>query len=156
MNTDPITAQIIVNYLHYISFMMLFAALVMEHLLIKPSMPRLELRRLAAIDAIYGISAIVVLVTGLLKVMKYGKGPEYYMNTWVFHAKLTLFIVAVALSILPTIKILKAHKTAAQDNAGSDVTLPGFLKHVIRLELLFIALLPLLGAMMALGVGINE
>jgi putative membrane protein len=146
------TQEIIVTYLHYIGFMVLFGSLVMEHLLIKPSLSREEIKRLATVDAIYGISALLVFMTGVLKLMKYGKGAEYYMSTWVFHAKLTLFIVAAFMSIMPTIKILKARKASTQNE---QVELPKFIKHIVRLELLIIALLPLLAAMMARGVGVK-
>ena len=146
------TQLIITNYLHYIGFMTLFACLVMEHLLIKTTMTVQEIRKLAVIDAIYGISAIIVFATGLLKVFKFG-APEYYLSMWPFHAKLTVFIIAAVLSIMPTIKILKARKTAQDGN--TSVELPKFLKHIVRVELLLIALMPLLAAMMALGVGVD-
>lgn len=143
---DPFIA-----YLHYISFMTLFACLVSEHLLFDTSVPARRARQLGVVDTIYGISAAAVLATGLLKWFVYGKGSAYYLSNWLFHFKLTCFILAALLSIWPTIRFIAGNRVARQ---GADTVLyPKAVQHVIRVELLLIALIPLLAALMARGYG---
>ena len=58
--------QILLNYLHYIGVMALMSSLISEHLMLKPGLNKSQVKSLASIDLIYGISAVVVLSTGLL------------------------------------------------------------------------------------------
>jgi len=132
--------------------MALMGSLISEHLILKPSIKKDQIKSLATIDLIYGLSAIIVLTTGLLRWFVYGKGYDYYMSTHLFHIKLTLFIVLGILSIFPTIKILKWKK---QINHGEepDITEKGVKKLLmfIRIELLIIAIIPLLAVLIVRG-----
>ncbi len=148
MNADVAAA-----WTHYIGFMVLFAALVAEHLLTKKPMTALEIRRVTIIDAIYGCAAIVVLVTGLLKVFRYGKGAEYYLGAWPFHAKFGIFIFVALLSLYPTIVFLKMRRKSVDLAVGERLTVPPGIKHAIRLELIGILLIPLFAALLARGSG---
>ncbi len=144
--------HILIPYLHYIGIMALMGSLISEHLILKPSIKKDQIKSLATIDLIYGLSAIIVLTTGLLRWFVYGKGYDYYMSTHLFHIKLTLFIVLGILSIFPTIKILKWKK---QINHGEepDITEKGVKKLLmfIRIELLIIAIIPLLAVLIVRG-----
>lgn len=144
--------EVIITYFHYISFIVLFAALVMEHMLFKPTVDSHTAKRLASVDAIVGISAAIVLLTGLLKVFMVGKPAAYYMHTWIFHVKLTVFVVVALLSIFPTIKFIQNRNTPE----GSNATYPAVIKHILRLEMALFLLLPLLGVLMARGYGYFE
>ena len=60
-------------------------------------------QRLARLDAIYGIVAVVVLLTGLARLFLGVKGIAGYAGSPLFHLKMTLFVVGGLLSIKPTI-----------------------------------------------------
>lgn len=146
--------DILIPYLHYIGIMTLMGSLISEHLILKPSISKQQIKSLATIDLIYGLSAIVVLTTGLLRWFVYGKGYDFYMSTPLFHIKLTLFIVLGILSIFPTIKILKWKKQIKRGEEP-EITAKGVKKLLmfIRIELLIIAIIPLLAVLIARGSG---
>lgn len=146
--------QILIPYLHYISIMALMGSLISEHLILKPRLSAQQIRSLAGIDFVYGISAILVLVTGLLRWFVYGKGSEFYLSNPLFHTKLTLFVILGVLSIFPTVKFLKWRKQVkkGEDPAVEEKTVKRLLMY-IRIELLLVAVMPLLAVMIARGVG---
>lgn len=145
--------EILIPYLHYIAIMALMGALTAEHLLLKPGISGSQIKSLAGIDLVYGIAAIVVLTTGLLRWFVYGKGSEFYLSNPLFHIKLTLFVVLGVISIFPTIRFLKWRK---QVKSGAEPVVDAkSVKRMlmyIRIELLIVALMPLLAVMIARGV----
>lgn len=148
--------DIFVIYLHYIGIMVIMGSLISEHLLLKPKMTREQIKSLAMVDLFYGISALLVLGTGLLRWFVYGKGSEYYLSNPLFHTKLTLFGILVIMSIFPTIKFLKWRKQASngQEPDLNEKTVKKLLM-LIRIELLILATIPLLAVMLARGIGGN-
>lgn len=60
-------------------------------------------RRLARLDLIYGLAALALLITGLARLYWGTKGMSWYVSQPLFHVKMTLFVVAVALSIKPSL-----------------------------------------------------
>ncbi len=146
--------EILIPYLHYIAIMALMGSLISEHLILKPGISGQQIKSLAGIDLVYGIAAIVVLATGLLRWFVYGKGSEFYLSNPLFHIKLTLFVIIGVLSIFPTIKFLKWKKQIKKDeDPGIDERAVKRLLMFIRIELLLVAILPLLAVMIARGVG---
>ncbi|WKE65391.1 DUF2214 family protein [Gallaecimonas kandeliae] len=142
--------EILVRYLHFIGIMTLAATLVAEHLLLAPSLAPAQLRRLARIDAIYGLAALLVLGAGLTLWLGVGKPAVFYSHNWVFHLKLTLFVLLALLSIYPTRFFLK-HR-----NSEAEVAVPKAIVMVVRTELLLLLVIPLLAATMAKGVGLAQ
>ena len=143
---------ILIPYLHYIGIMALMGSLISEHLILKPSIKKDQIKSLATVDLIYGLSVILVLATGLLRWFVYGKGYDFYMSTPLFHIKLTLFIVLGILSVFPTIKILKWKKQIKRGEEP-EITEKGVKKLLmyIRIELLIITIIPLLAVLIARG-----
>jgi putative membrane protein len=148
--------MIAIPYLHYIGIMLLMGSLISEHLLLKPKMTKEQINSLAITDLIYGMSALLVLATGLLRWFVYGKGSDYYLSNPLFHTKLTLFVILAILSIFPTIKFLKWRKQVnnGQEHDMNEKTVKRLFMY-IRLELLILAIIPLLAVMIARGTGAN-
>jgi putative membrane protein len=132
--------------------MALMGSIITEHVILKPRMTQEQVKSLAVVDLIYGLSAILVLATGLLRWFMYGKGYDFYMSTPLFHIKLTLFIVLGILSIFPTLKILKWKKQykGGEEPEISEKQVKRLLMF-IRIELLIVAIIPLLAVMIARG-----
>jgi len=59
------TLEIILRYIHFISIFAIVGTLVSEHLMLKKSMTRAEIRRLAHIDSVYGFAALTLVIAGL-------------------------------------------------------------------------------------------
>ncbi|XFA73426.1 DUF2214 family protein [Thermosynechococcaceae cyanobacterium Okahandja] len=153
---DALWSSAAIAYLHYLSFMIAFAALVVEHLTLRKDLDLKQAWRLVVTDGLYGIAAITVLVTGILRVLYFGKGSEYYLSNPVFHLKVGLFILVGLLSLYPTISFLLWLKPLRQGQVPT-LELPAVqrLTWVIRAELTFLSGIPLLAAMMARGIGLN-
>ncbi|MBD2510982.1 DUF2214 family protein [Nostoc muscorum FACHB-395] len=146
----------IVAYLHYLSFMLCFGALVSEALNLKKELSLNEAWKIVIADAVYGISATVVLVTGILRVIYFGKGTVYYLSNPVFYAKVVVFIVVGLLSLYPTISFIGWVKSLQQGQAPKlELLKLNRLIWLIRIELLGFTLIPLLAAIMARGIGTN-
>lgn len=143
------TPEIFVRYIHFISIFTIVGSLVSEHLLLKKEMTRREIARLAKIDAVYGLAALSLLIAGLtLWFGEVGKPSVYYSKNWIFHLKITLFALIGIASIYPTVFFLKN-----RGNTEERVILPGLIFWALRIELLFLFIIPLLAGLMSRGVG---
>ena len=142
--------ETLVRSFHFIGIFGLFAALVSEHLLIKPEMSKTEMKKVAVVDAIYGVSVITILVAGLLLWFVVGKPAEFYSQNPVFHVKLTLFVLIAVLSIYPTVFFIKNR------NPQMAITkVPSKIIILIRIQLLLVLLIPFLATSMARGIGLS-
>jgi putative membrane protein len=144
------TFEIALRYVHFISLFALVSSLVSEHLLLKKQLTRSEISRLSRIDAIYGLAALSILAAGLtLWFSGAGKPTVYYSKNWIFHTKVTLFLMVALLSIYPTIFFMKNRK----GDPGEIVQVPKTLLWLLRVELVLLFIIPLLANLMARGVG---
>lgn len=138
----------IIKYFHLVSILILFTALVGEVILIEEKMTNKSMKIIRIIDAFYGISAVLVIITGLLLLFFSGKEVSFYMKNPVFHLKLTLFLMVALLSILPTIRFIKLRKSKEE-----IITIPGYktINFILRLELAIVIIIPLLGVFVSNG-----
>lgn len=146
------TGYVLVKYLHFLSILALFSALVTSHLLIRDRVDAPLLKRLVSLDRIYGISLVAALVFGLVLVFGVGKPALFYAKNWVFHLKFGLFGV-VALMWLPQLRFFLQHRSLAD---GETLDVPRHQVMLMRLQLLILAVMPLLGTLMANGIGLME
>ena len=140
-------AAALVAYLHYLSIFALFALLSIEHVLFKTPLDLSRARSLMITDLAYGICAVLVLATGVARVLWFGKGAAYYMGNSLFHAKVGLFVLVGLLSILPTLVFIKWRSAvkAGQVPEPSARQLR-LVTWSIRVELLALLFIPLLAA----------
>jgi putative membrane protein len=142
-------------FLHHLAAFALFAALVVELILIREQPTVATARRLLAADMAFGISAGIVLVVGLMRVYYFEKGATYYFHTWTFSAKLTLFILIGLLSIVPTRELLSWRAAVRQGQAPTvSAARLRRLRTIIHLELAGVVLILLMAALMAKGIGL--
>ena len=92
-----------VAYVHYLSFMLCFAALVVERRLIKASPNRREATAMVVTDVIYGIAALALLVSGIFRVLYFGQGSDFYTENPLFWWKVGLYLSVGGLSLYPTV-----------------------------------------------------
>ena len=144
------TELVLTRYLHFLAVFAIVGAIIAEQFMISKNMSRGEIKRIAKVDGIYGIGAILVLIAGFLLWFKVGKPAEFYTKNWIFHTKLTLFILLGLLSIYPTIFFMKHRKG---DDQNSMIEIPSALIVIIRIELLIIIVMPILATYMSLGIG---
>ncbi|MBZ2190022.1 DUF2214 family protein [Alcanivorax sp. JB21] len=146
------TAAFIAGF-HYLGIMLLTATLLVEWLALRTTITREVLDRLVRIDILYGISAVVILVTGFLRITTaYGKGPVFYMHSMAFHTKVGLFILIGLISIVPTIRFLRWRKAAQANGSLPDAAAVNGTRKLVLVELHILFLLPFLAAIMARGI----
>lgn len=144
------TIEIFLRYIHFVSIFIIVSTLVAEHLFLKREMTRKELAKLARIDAVYGIAALILVTAGLtLWLGSFGKASVYYSKNWIFHIKITLFIIVGILSIKPTFFFLRQRKGQPDE----IVSVPASIFRMLRLELLLLFIIPLLAGLMSRGIG---
>lgn len=87
---------------HHILVFGLVAMLMAERVLLRG--PRVDITRLASVDAGYGATAGLVLVVGVCRVIFGGKGWAFYEGNPYFWAKVATFLLIGVISILPTVR----------------------------------------------------
>jgi putative membrane protein len=150
MWTSSITA-----YFHYLGFMLAFAALTVELFNLKSEMTLNDAKRVVFADAVYGMAAIIILITGVLRVLYFGKGTDYYLSNPFFYAKIGVFILVSLLSLYPTFTFIFWFKDLRIGQTPSlELTKVNLISGLIKGELLCFTILPLLAAVMARTNGI--
>lgn len=144
------TVELFLRYIHFISIFAIVGSLASEYVLLNQMLSRAELNRLAKVDAVYGIAAITLLAAGLtLWLGGFGKPSDFYSKNWIFHLKLTLFILVGLLSIYPTVFFLRNRK----GNPDDIVRVPAVVFIMLKLELALLFIIPVLAGLMSRGIG---
>tara|TARA_Y100001968_G_scaffold34043_1_gene26151 strand:- start:100 stop:588 length:489 start_codon:yes stop_codon:yes gene_type:complete len=145
-----------VAYIHYLSFMLCFGALIYERVTLKVSPNRKEAISMVVADIIYGIAGIALLLSGIYRVMKFGQGAEFYTHNPIFWTKIVVFALVGSLSLYPTITYVlwsiplsKGTIPVVKENMVSRLRL------IINIELVGFASIPFLATLMARGVGLG-
>ena len=97
------TELIIIRYLHFIAVFAITGAIIAEQFLVSKSMSRMEIKRIAKVDLMYGLGALLVLAAGFILWFYVGKPAPFYTKNWIFHVKLTLFLIMGVISIFPSV-----------------------------------------------------
>lgn len=146
----------ITAYLHYVGFMVAFGALVLEAQTLQKDLNLAAAWRLVVADALYGLSATIVLGTGILRVMYFGQGTDYYLSNPVFYVKVGIFIVVSLLSLYPTISFVSWIKGLREEKCPKlEFVQVQRLLWFIRGELAGFVLIPLFAAMLARSIRIG-
>jgi putative membrane protein len=143
------TALIITRYFHLFFILGVVGCLVTQNFVVSSRINRKDLSILSKADLVYGVCSILVVALGLTLWFGVGKPAEFYTYNWIFHTKVGLFVIVGLLSIYPTIAFNKWKKKSEL----TEFEVPKVMILVIRLELLLIALIPLLATIMARGIG---
>ena len=145
-----------VAYTHYLSIMVCFAALVLERRLIRPNPERSEAVLLVITDVVYGIAALALLVSGILRVVHFGQGSDFYTENPLFWWKVGLYLSVGALSLYPTVTyILWAIPLRQGELPQVSEALAQRLRWILNVEIAGFALIPFLATLMARGVGLG-
>jgi putative membrane protein len=141
-------------FLHHLAAFTLVASLAYEHIAFRTDLTLTDARRIQRADLIYGISAGVILIAGLLRVFFFEKGVNYYTHNLFFWTKMASFVLLGLLSIYPTLRFLSWAKVLA-GNQIPEITQKELsqIKLLLRVELALVVLILFSAAMMARGVG---
>lgn len=142
--------ELYIRTIHFLGVMLLSSALFYELLSISRSITNAQLKKLVWVDALFGASAVIVLVAGSLLWIYFGKSSEFYTKNPIFHIKLTAFFLIAIISIFPTWFFLRNRKSVQ-----ATIDVPSYILHIVRLEAVLLLSIPLLAVLMARGFGLE-
>ena len=145
-----------VAYIHYLSFMVCFGALVFERVSLKTDPNKKEAISMVVADVIYGIAGIALLISGIYRVIKFGQGSEFYTQNPIFWTKIIIFALVGSLSLYPTFTYIMWAIPLSKGKLPEVTTnLVSRLKLILNIELVGFSLVPFFATLMARGIGIN-
>ncbi|MDO9174566.1 MAG: DUF2214 family protein [Actinomycetota bacterium] len=143
--------DIVAACLHHLALLVMTGALCAEFVLLRQDDIRAHVGTLSRIDVVYILSALVLLLAGLSRLVWFGKGMAFYQQTPYFHVKMMLFVLIGVLSIPPTMRYVRWRRAAV---AGTLAITPAEHRSTRRLvlaELHLLLLMPLFAVLMARG-----
>ncbi|MZR63668.1 DUF2214 family protein [Alcanivorax sp. DP30] len=141
---------------HYLSILVLFGCVYGMLLFWRTEVNGYNFRTLLWLHVAYWVSLVLVLVSGLARAGWTEKGMAFYMaNPW-FHAKVTVFVLIILISLYP-VKVMRAWRHSAVGGAVPPVTpeLQKTLRRTLVAEIHLISLMPIFAVLMARGVGMG-
>jgi putative membrane protein len=151
----PVLPSAAVAYVHYLSFMVCFGALVLERRLIRADPSREDATLMVITDVVYGIAALALLLSGIARVLHFGQGSAFYTENPLFWVKVGTYLAVGALSLYPTITyILWAIPLRKGELPQVSEALASRLRWILNIELVGFATIPFLATLMARGVGL--
>jgi putative membrane protein len=148
-------SSVLMASLHHLAAFTLVAMLAVEVATFKPPFSALQARRLQRVDLIFGLSATLLLVVGLMRVFWFEKGPAYYWHDLYFSIKFTAFILAAVISIYPT-KVMLSWTRALKAGGAPEISASCArrVRMCLMLELTAIVVILPCAALMARGFGL--
>jgi putative membrane protein len=141
--------------LHHLAIFTLAATLAAELAILTLAVDAKAIARLARIDMFYGLSAGVVVVVGIARVIWGAKGYEYYVANHIFWTKMVLFLIVGLLSIGPTVRYLAWVQQLRADAAfRPEIAQVARLRAYLWTEAAFFLAIPVAAAAMARGYGL--
>ncbi|MDO9417380.1 DUF2214 family protein, partial [Pararhizobium sp.] len=148
------TLEAILAYLHLLAILTMVVFIASEAALCRAQwLNAAVVERLAKVDLIYGIAAVAVLVTGVLRTWLGVKGTAWYWTNPLLHIKLTLFIVVGVLSIFPTLTYIRWRKALRADGALPNEADISKTRKLVMVQAHLLAVIPLVAVFLARGFG---
>jgi putative membrane protein len=123
--------------------------------MIRPDPDQGTATKLIITDIIYGLAALTLLGSGIMRVLYFGQGSEFYTQNPLFWWKVGLYLGAGALSLYPTITyILWAIPLRKGEAPNVSAGVASRIGWVINIELVAFGSLPFMASLMARGVGL--
>ena len=145
----------IVAALHYFALALGLPSVFLRGRALKGPLDREGLRRLFAADSVWGLAALLWLVTGLLRAFGgLEKGTAYYVSSRLFWLKLALFAVVVALEVWPMLTLIRWRRALGRGGVP-DTSAARALFQLNHVELALIVVMVFVASFMARGFGLR-
>jgi putative membrane protein len=145
--------EVLLAYLHYLAIIATGSFLTAELILCRPPLGEAQVRQLTRVDMAYFVSALAALATGVLRLFFYAKGLGFYLPNPAFQAKLGLYVIVAVLSVRPTMRFIRWSRGLAQGSGPPDPAEVRAVRRLVHVELMLLALIPLMAVLMARGIG---
>ncbi|MGJ7485800.1 DUF2214 family protein [Variovorax sp. LT2P21] len=148
------TFEAILAYLHLLAILTMVVFISSEAALCRVQwLNAAVVERLAKVDRVYGIAAVMVLATGVARTVWGVKGTSWYWTNPLLHVKLTLFIIVGVISIFPTLTYVRWRKTLRTTGALPAEADIQKTRKLVMVQAHLIALIPLVAVFLARGFG---
>jgi putative membrane protein len=141
-------------WLHFVFAFLLIGAIVAELFILRLPVDGRVARLLLRVDMFVGISAVLLILAGVSRVIWGAKGWVYYQAQPFFWAKMAMFAAIGLISIIPTRAFIRWVKAIAAD---ANFTPPEAevkrARRMVMIEAHLVTLLLLFASLMARGIG---
>jgi putative membrane protein len=143
----------VVSSLHLLALATGLPAVFLRGRALKGHLDREGLRRLLAADNVWGVAAILWIVTGLLRTFGgLDKGTDFYLRSPLFWAKMSLFVLVLLLEIRPMVTLIRWRRALGRgetiDTSGARALYT--LNHI---ELAIVVVMVFVASLVARGIG---
>ena len=143
----------VVSSLHLLALAIGLPAVFLRGRALKGPLDADGLRRLLAADNVWGIAALLWIVTGLLRAFAgLEKGADFYLHSPLFWTKMALFLVVLLLEIRPMITFIRWRIKLGRGEAIDTSAAPALYTHN-HIELAIVVVMVFMASLMARGVG---
>lgn len=148
------TLEALLAYAHILAILTMVVFLASEAALCRVQwLNAAVVERLAKIDAIYGMAAVSVLLTGVARSWWGIKGTAWYWANPLLHIKLGLFVLMGLLSIKPTLMFLRWRRELRATGQLPDEAQVRLARRLVMVQAHIVPLIPLAAVFMARGFG---
>jgi putative membrane protein len=143
----------VVSSLHLLALAIGLPAVFLRGRALKGPLDADGIRRLLAADNVWGLAALLWIVTGLLRAFGgLEKGTEFYVHSPLFWVKMTLFLLVLLLELRPMITFIRWRRKLGRGEAV-DTSPARSLYTLNHIELAIVVVMVFVASMMARGVG---
>lgn len=148
------TLEAVLAYLHLLAILTMVVFISSEAALCRVQwLNAAVVERLAKIDRVYGIAALAVIATGVVRTVWGIKGTAWYWTNPLLHAKLTLVVVIAVVSIFPTLTFMRWRKALRNNGALPGETEIRKTRKLVMVQAHLLAIIPLVAVFLARGFG---
>ena len=145
--------SIVGSFLHFLAAFGVCAMVLYELVFLTQTPSLTTAKNIQRADMIYGLSALLVVLMGFIRVYYFEKGPNYYFNNPFFWIKLTAFTGVGLLSIYPSIKFFQWSPLLKSKTAPLLTTQTyHILRTLLILEVIGLLVMMISASLMAKGV----
>lgn len=150
------TLAAIASFLHLLALGVGLPAIHLRAKFLRQPLDAAGLARVFRADTWWGIAALLWFATGPWRAFgALEKGTEYYMGTWLFHAKLGAFVLILLLELWPMIALMR-WRAALRAGRAPDTSRARTFALLSHLELTLVVLSALAASFMARGFGVIQ
>ena len=145
----------IVSALHVLALAIGLPSVFLRGRALEGRLDREGLQRLFAADSVWGVAAVLWLVTGLLRAFAgLEKGTAFYLASHLFWLKMALFVTVVGLEIRPMVTLIR-WRAALRRGSTPDTSLARALYRLNHVELALVVVIVFVASFMARGFGLR-
>ena len=140
----------IARYLHFIAIFGVIAALIIKNTAIKTLISEEDAINLAKVNLFFNLSLILTCIGGLVLWFWVGRPSNFYTQNPLFMTKLILFTLIFLLSLF-TSNFFRKHREPKKET----IEAPKLIVLLLRLQLIILAIIPLIAFLITRGVGLG-